>query len=378
MDDSSSLQHAQIQFIDVHLSLVHIPLEHFSYYVRPLIQLLLPEKGTLNDIPFINISINPVEASVICPKELAEKYFRPFLTSSGPAPGSGDSISVAPDDYILMFVTGSGSQPSQRVIDLTTPLALAGIPLFFITTYFSDYIICPCRSRAVVVAALEARGFELTHTYGDANNGQSVNYAHRPSTASSDGSGARFIAPGTPPPSTLSDLQIRTFNTLEKRSIVPAVDRNISLVYCAGKESSIHDQQSLLLALIKCLLAQPRFFSLTIAEEERPSILLEQALLPLFMSPTQSSSGVTTSLLLGTTSEKLVPIVLDLRTLPLESSGIVCGVAGRLVESTKRQLHGPVEMSYLSTTQAGAVIVGEDELERTMMVLDEGASEVKT
>jgi ACT domain-containing protein len=367
------------------LSLVHIPLHQYAYYVRPLIQLLLPEEGTLKDIPFINISVNPIEASVICPKDLAEKFFLPIISPSTPASRSEDSITIAPDDYILMFVTGAGSQPSQRVIDLTTPLALAGISIFFITTYFSDYIICPRRSRSAVIAALEARGFELTHSSGDAAYPHSsVNYAHRPPTASSDGSGSHFLAPGTPPPSTLSDLQIRTFGTLKKRAIAPAVDRHIRLVHCAGKDGPIQEQQALLLTLIRCLVAQPKFFSMTIAEEEAPSILIEQSLLPLFVSPMHannnghSNSGTSTSassLLLGTTSEKLVPIVLDLRSLPLESTGIVCGVAGRLVELTKRQLPGPVEMSYLSTAQAGAVIVSVEDLDRTIEVLEEGQRE---
>jgi hypothetical protein len=362
---------------DVQLSLVHIPLQQYAYFVRPLIQLLLPEQGTLKDIPFINISVNPIEASVICPKELAKKFFYPLISPSTPVSTSEGSISIAPDDYILMFVTGAGSQPSQRVIDLTTPLALAGISIFFITTYFSDYIICPRRSRTAVIAALEARGFELTNSSGDVNYAHGVNYAHRPASASSDGSDSHLVAPGTPPPSTLSDLQIRTFATLKKRSIAPAVDRNIRLVHCAGKDGPIQEQQAVVLALIRCLIAQPKFFSMTIAEEEAPSILLEQSLLPLFVSPMQSNthSGTNASLLLGTSSEKLVPIVLDLRSLPLESTGIVCGVAGRLVELTKRQLPGPVEMSYLSTAQAGAVIVSVEDLDRTIEVLEEGASE---
>ena len=321
---------------------------------------------------------------MVCPKHLAEKFFHPFLSSAVPtsginAPQSEDSaIKIAPDEYILMFVTGSGSQPSQRVIDLTTPLALAGISIFFITTYFSDYIICPSRSQAAVIAALEARGFELTHDYGDISHSQSANYTHRPPTASSDGSGSQVLAPGTPPPSTLSDLQIRTFGMLKKRNVVPAVYRDISLVSCAGRDGPIQEQQALLLALIRSLLMKPKFFSLTIAEDEAPSILLEKGLLPLFNSPTQpGSSGSTQSLLLGTSSEKLIPIVLDLRSLPTESTGIVCGVAGRLVESTKRELVGPVEMSYLSTAKAGAVIVSEADLDRAMVVL-EGSSRVSS
>lgn len=95
----------------------------------------------------------------------------------------------------------------------------------------------------------------------------------------------------------------------------------------------------------------------------------------------------------------LVPITLDLRELPLEASGIVCGVAGRLAQGTKKQWLGqgsPVEgsgererssggggdadpdgggteISFLSTARAGTVIVKESELDRALRALEEGA-----
>jgi len=57
----------------------------------------------------------------------------------------------------------------------------------------------------------------------------------------------------------------------------------------------------------------------------------------------------------------------------MESTGIVCGVAGRLVGETTGQLEEPVEMSYLSTARAGTVMVAEEELERALDAL-RGAS----
>jgi hypothetical protein len=60
---------------------------------------------------------------------------------------------------------------------------------------------------------------------------------------------------------------------------------------------------------------------------------------------------------------------LDLRDLPLESTGIVCGVASRLVGGTKVGLLQAVEMSYLSTARAGTVMVAEEELDRALAAL---------
>ena len=60
-------------------------------------------------------------------------------------------------------------------------------------------------------------------------------------------------------------------------------------------------------------------------------------------------------------------ITLDLTDLPLESTGIVCGVASRLSDGMRGRSFGEVfNMSYLSTARAGHVIVYAEELEDVM------------
>lgn len=115
------------------------------------------------------------------------------------------------------------------------------------------------------------------------------------------------------------------------------------------------------LGLVKCLIAppHPRFLSLTLTDTEAASLLLDHTLLPNF----------TQDVLLGSKDEYLTPIRLDLRDLPVESTGIVCGVAGRLVDSTSGQIDDPVEMSYLSTARAGTVMVAEEQLDRALGAL---------
>lgn len=121
-------------------------------------------------------------------------------------------------------------------------------------------------------------------------------------------------------------------------------------------------EDALHLGLVKCLIASPlpKFLSLTLTDEESASLLLDHTLLPNFAP---------NSLLGASSEEHLVPITLDLRNLPMESTGIVCGVAGRLVGGTAGQLQHSVEMSYLSTARAGTVMVHEDELDRALDAL---------
>ena len=61
---------------------------------------------------------------------------------------------------------------------------------------------------------------------------------------------------------------------------------------------------------------------------------------------------------------------MNLDSLPLEASGIVCTVAGKLVGDGSGGPvglgEGSVEMSYLSTAKAGTVMVEVQDLERAV------------
>jgi len=383
---------------ETELALIHIPLELYSNFIQPILQLLLQSDlqdtkerndddtsrppssrdSTLPDLPFVNISVTPIEASIACPRHLANQLFSP-IQATLPTPARCQ-VSVTQDDYVVMQVDGEGLDAGQRVLELTSPLALAGISIFFITTYFSDYILVPVRARQQVIKALESRGFAFEENTSSYTTASTSTYSHRntPSGSSFDLSNISVPSlPRTPPPTTVSELQTRTFALLKRRNVVPHVDEAIKLVSCAGRKSSSGSQASnaamsdrLHLAIVRALISRPQFLSLTLTDTEPPSLLLEQRLLPLFSTAASSSTHSSDdSVLLGSKSETLVPIILDLRDLPLESTGIVCGVAARLVGRTKMGLLDAVEMSYLSTARAGTVMVAEGELDRAMGAL---------
>ena len=227
-----------------------------------------------------------------------------------------------------------------------------------------------------MISALEARGFAFELPNG---SDSAAAYTHRTTSSANAFDGSKAAStPGTPPPASISELQTRTFATLKNRNVVPDVDPSIRLVQCAARRfgsgstnsvSALNDR--LHIALIRCLLAKPKFLSLTLTEAEPASLLLEQRLLPYFSIPETPSTASANedSLLLGSKTTILHPIVLDLRTLPLESTGIVCGVAGRLVGGTKMGWMEAVEMSYLSTARAGTVMVAEDDTDRAVAAL---------
>ncbi len=109
-------------------------------------------------------------------------------------------------------------------------------------------------------------------------------------------------------------------------------------------------------SLITALVSQPRFLSVTLAQDDEPSLLLDKSLLGIFGDS-----------LVGPTEGNLVPIFLDLVNLPFEATGIVSGVAGKLVQDM--EMHESSELSYLSTARAGAVILPSEQSLRALDIL---------
>lgn len=129
---------------------MHIPLDLYPYFLQSVLRLVFDELEPLDETKeedasidgettseegsgykppaFLNISITPVEVSVICPRRLVEKYFTPLRQQLSGLDKSLDSeLDVSDNDYIAMQVIGQGLEAGKRVLELTSPLAMAGM-----------------------------------------------------------------------------------------------------------------------------------------------------------------------------------------------------------------------------------------------------------
>ncbi|KAI1619241.1 ACT domain-containing protein [Exophiala viscosa] len=439
MADSMNLISAQISFLEPHIALIHIPIELYGFCLQPILRLLFGDDHDedASSIPwtnrhdFLNISITPVECSIICSRHLADRFILPVanvlnrLVNGGSISISTSNpkteIEISTEDYIVIQVDGQGLDAGQRVLELTSPLAMAGISIFFITTYFSDYILVPYKSRRTVTKALQKRGFVFSHS-ADAFVSQlspsspAVGQGGRLNSNSPLYFSESTSAPSTPPAKDLPELQVRTFTKLKRSNIIPLVDSEVRLASCAGsREIDVLRDERLKCDLLQVLISTSAVSDVASREAEKPSVTSGglgvnenhsadadanagaggdgMNLGANFLSLTITAGEPISVLvehrllerlgqsLLGAKAEEdaLIPITLDLRDLPLDATGIVCGVAGRLAQGDVEDDEGlssekaePIEISFLSTARAGTVIVRASQLQKALDALEYG------
>lgn len=318
-----------------------------------------------------------MEVSIVCHSSWARNVFQPVINAL--PKDAAKSIELSKNDYMILSVISAGMDAAGRVMELTSPLALAGIPIFFISTYYSDFILVPAKEKDKVVKALQTKGLELAPDQSQFMNPTAYGRATPIAGGGGGGAGGSTESPATAP--NLLELQTRAFDLLKKRNVSPRIEDDLELVQCSGREISpavteIYDRRSsvsrangtgqrtwvdhvdtkLYTCIISALVSQPRFISITLAQDDPPSLLLDKTLLPIFGDS-----------LVGDTEGRHVPIFLDLGSLPPEVTGIVCGVAGKLVQDM--EMTESSELSYLSTARAGAVILPDEQAKRALEVL---------
>lgn len=82
-------------------------------------------------------------------------------------------MKVLKDEYLAIQVDSDGLDGGDRVLEVSSPIATAKIPLFFLATYFSDYVLVPVAQKDKVTDALQQRRFsysESTNSYVSMGN----------------------------------------------------------------------------------------------------------------------------------------------------------------------------------------------------------------
>ncbi|CCG82000.1 Putative uncharacterized protein [Taphrina deformans PYCC 5710] len=363
-----------VVFLEPALSLINIPLRLFPHFTNSILRLI-------QDSPdFFNISLTPTSLSVICPQDVAHVLFRPIIDDL--RPGSGATMER--EEYVCMQIDGEGMGDGSRLLELTQPLAQAGVSILFITTYFSDYVLVAGRQIRKVRKVLAERGFDFEHlSQSFITSAKPVSHGrHAPTHELSR----------SPSPLELTfdedyeDVQetdmeqsseslsdriaqeqgVNTLQFLRQGKIPVRIAKDTKLVMLGSRVQFIDYVMPLTRIFLKKEL--PEFFSITKAPNTSPSLLVTQDLASEFDLDTLQGFD---------SAEVLIPIMLDLSDLEsvggLGGCGIVCGVVDELMQRALRPTPSSMEqmlikeelvMSYLSTVVTGNVLVRQQDVAR--------------
>lgn len=269
---------------------------------------------------FINVSLTPVECTIVCPTDLVDMLFGRELARL-----KTSSVQVLRDRYLAIQIDGDGLDSGSRVLEVSDPLSAAKIPIFFLATYFSDYMLVPEAAMDRVRTALAEKGFTFS---------ESVN---------------SYVSTFESPLPFQYTSMFDTYNTH------PHVDRFERLLLTGARMSD----PSITLAIIKTLVKHPKYFSVSITGGELS-----------FLVDYETSREFPENALLGSTTDFVIPVTLDLRGLPEDITGIVSGVASKLLEQDEKTENANINMSYLSTAKSGVVLIGEDNLKTAIDAFD--------
>lgn len=270
--------------------------------------------------------------------------------------------------------------------------------ILFVTTYFSDYILVSVRDVPKVLQVLQDRGFAF-----EAYSSQFV------ASAEAISPGQEAHGTDNEEPIAENKLAERVVNILRKSACPVNIDEAHPMV-CVGSRTTALSAE-MLVSVVRVLLAPelPSMFSITISPKPiAASLFLPEPVLREYFDET---------LLLGAQgSDLLVPIVLDLRPLDMQTvagsdhrrgdakdsvsdgtaakdqlggAGIVCGIISQLLygvpadeaetgdedplslSTDSLKGNNGMVLSYLSTFHGGNVFVSESDVPKAIEALGE-------
>lgn len=289
----------------------------------------------VEDDYFFHVAYSPTECTVICSEAEVQHFKKPLELCQ--KLGYTD-VMVLSETYLNLQISNEGEfDNSEKILELTKPLSAHKISLFFLSTHFADIVLIPYRLKEQVVRILTRKNFEFL----DISQSYFVNR-----TLSSDS--------GIPdsPHETTSDLEDKTGKLFQQAHITPQIDKNARLLIIGARSGEIKNS---IVKSAKCIASGhvPRYFGITRTSVNEISLILPGS------SRKRLAMGFDSRTIIGSAQDTVVPISIDLTKLPLDSTGIVAGLASRLHSSIKSVPEELVsfEMSYLSMARSAILMI---------------------
>lgn len=302
---------------------------------------------------FFHVAYTPNECTVICSTTLFKDLFTEALDVCRTLGYTG--VKVVNNEFLSMMVDSDGSlDNSTRILKLTKPLSENNIPLFFLSTHFSNIVLVPFTQKAKVIHTLTKQSFE----FSDISKSFIAHSAHEQDKL--DLSDLRDAATEIQP----LDVEKKAFILFKHANIRPLINEDAKLLLSGARSGEVIET---IHKTAKNIASKniPLYFAITRTSPNEVSLILPGS------SRKRSSMGFSSKNIVGSTQDVIIPIVINLRKLPLDSTGIVASLASRIVNGMRELSHvdSPVEMNYLSMAQSAIIMIPEEILPQVASIL---------
>ncbi|GAV27146.1 hypothetical protein PMKS-000607 [Pichia membranifaciens] len=263
---------------------------------------------------FFHLAFTRDEVTIMCSTKLMKKYLNKAMKMD-------PESTLISDEFFIMQVFSDGSNIGKKILELTQPLSLNNISLFFISNYFSDLVLVPIKDKAKALKILEETQNGLDETRANSYS---------------------------------NDLEVKTFELFENNNIKPKLGTDIQLLLTGARSGDYAEVLKQTAESISRLNTEnlksgsksfPEYFAITRTPTEEIGLLLP------YDNTELKKLKFSKNNIMGSLQDYYYPIFIDLKKLPLDLKGIVAGMASKLLRMDID------EMSYLSLGKSGVVLI---------------------
>lgn len=263
---------------------------------------------------FFHLAFTREEVTIMCSTKLMKRYLSKAMKMD-------PESTLISDEFFIMQVFSDGSNIGKKILELTQPLSLNNISLFFISNYFSDLVLVPIKDKVKALKILEETQNGLDETRANSYS---------------------------------NDLELKTFELFENNNIKPKLGTDIQLLLTGARSGDYAEVLKQTAESVSRLNTEnlksggksfPEYFAITRTPTEEIGLLLP------YDNTELNKLNFSKNNIMGSLQDYYYPIFIDLKKLPLDLKGIVAGMASKLLRMDID------EMSYLSLGKSGVVLI---------------------
>lgn len=291
---------------------------------------------------FFHIAYTPLECTVMCSSDVYKQYFVQPMELCQKA-GLKD-VFLIEEPFINLQIDSDGeSNNSLRILELTRPLSENGISLFYLSSHFTDIVLIPHKAKDQVIQILSKHNFE----FSDISNSYIINQRPLP------------LPERQPSDSLANDIETAILRLFRENDIAPKISRKAKLLLTGARPGEVSNS---FLKVARCIGAGilPDYLAITRTSSNEVSLILPGS------AKKRESLGFDFRSIIGSAMDIILPITVDLTRLPIDSTGIVAGLASHIINKSE---DSTFEMTYLSMARAGVVMIPEENLQKVTEVI---------